>query len=209
VRDTLPSSPQQSSSIQQVSYYPQEFCLRKTSTILQQLKDDGLANIPFSLIPEWSTLADLHSLPSALILVDRLQFLWTTIEQWKVSLAWNHNALMTACGYIYRGHDFGWIRNLGHLRGQNLSWFMNSTTEYSAIDTPRISSVHDRYLLQIEFFGSRIATTYCSKSSKKTTSASFAKKQVTWFSHALTLLVSSKQRNFTYSRNQNRKQVAH
>jgi hypothetical protein len=57
------------------------------------------------MISDWSNLPDLHSLASALILIDRLQFLWQTIEQCKVSLALKHNALMTAYGYTYKGHD--------------------------------------------------------------------------------------------------------
>jgi hypothetical protein len=128
-----------------MSLSPQESCLIKTSTILKKLKEDGFANIPSSLILEWSTLSDPHSLPAALILVDRLQFLWTTIEQWKVSLAWNYNALLIACGCIYQGHDFGWIRSPAQLRGQNLLWFLNSTADDSVKDTPQVASVQDRY----------------------------------------------------------------
>jgi hypothetical protein len=79
-------------------------------------------------------------------LVDRLHFLWTTIEQWKVSIALNNNALMTACGFKYRGHDFGWTRNPAYLRGQNLSWFATSTPTDKATDALLITSVNDRYL---------------------------------------------------------------
>jgi hypothetical protein len=39
------------------------------------------------------------------------------LKNWKVSLAVTYNPLMSAFGYIYRGHDFGWQQ-----LGQSTSW---------------------------------------------------------------------------------------
>jgi hypothetical protein len=92
-----------------MSFAAQDECATKTVSLLLQLKDEDLTHITSSMIQDWATQdLDLHSIPTAQILVDHLRFLWRILQQWKVSISVTYNPLMTACGYIYQGHDFGW-----------------------------------------------------------------------------------------------------
>jgi hypothetical protein len=85
----------------------QKKCSIKITSILQQLKIAGLADITDSFIQEWCLLLRPDLTDAAQDLVQRLTLLWTLLENWKVSLAITYNPLMTAMGYTYQGHDFG------------------------------------------------------------------------------------------------------
>jgi hypothetical protein len=98
---------------------PQQVCFARSSVLLQYLHDDGIGRITSAMLSEWSMTMDLTSLPPAMILIDRLQFLWKTIEQTKVSLALHNGALMSAFSYTYKGHDSGW--SPGEIYGQDLA----------------------------------------------------------------------------------------
>jgi hypothetical protein len=88
----------------------QEICASKTALALENLKSFGLTTISRDMICECSTsLSDAHSLSKALSQADHLEHLWRTLEQWKTSIAVTYNPLMTATGYFYQGHDFGWV----------------------------------------------------------------------------------------------------
>jgi hypothetical protein len=99
------------------------------------------------MIPDWSALPDLESLDSSMILIDRLHFIWKSIEQNKVSLALHHNARMTACGYTYKGHDFGCNREQGTFSKQDQFWYSTATRQDSAIDNPIVPGVNAKYKL--------------------------------------------------------------
>jgi hypothetical protein len=82
----------------------QQTCSTNITNILQTLKNDGLHTIPDIVIREWRS-----PLPASIQdLVQRIAFLYTLLENWKVSIATTYNPLMTAMGYEYMGHDYGW-----------------------------------------------------------------------------------------------------
>jgi hypothetical protein len=126
---------------------PSQTCLDKSCSILQQLHDSGIITAPPTMIPDWSTLRDLESLDSSMILIDRLHFIWKSIEQNKVSLALHHNSRMTACGYTYKGHDFGWNRELGRLSQQDQIWYSTSTIKDFVLDDTIVAGVIAKYKL--------------------------------------------------------------
>jgi hypothetical protein len=126
---------------------PLETCLDKSCSLLQQLHDSGIITPPPTMISDWSTLPDLESLDSSMILIDRLHFIWKSIEQNKVSLALHHNARMTACGYTYKGHDLGWNRKLGKLSKQDQVWYSTATLQDSILDDPIVAGVNAKYML--------------------------------------------------------------
>jgi hypothetical protein len=86
----------------------QKKCSIKITSILQQLKSAGLHNITDAFIQEWCIPLPPNLTDAAQDLVQRLTLLYTLLENWKVSLAITYNPLMTAMGYIYQGHNFGW-----------------------------------------------------------------------------------------------------
>jgi hypothetical protein len=86
----------------------QKTCSIKINSILQLLKNAGQANITDSFIQDWCLPLKPDLTEAAQDLVIRLNLLWTLLENWKVSLAVTYNPLMTAMGYTYQGHDFGW-----------------------------------------------------------------------------------------------------
>jgi hypothetical protein len=89
---------------------PQDTYAIKIVSNLIQLKSDGFSNITDDMIKEWSKRPPQpKSLPSSQALLPRLQFLWRTIEQSKISTAVTFNPLMTSCHYTYKGHDYGWF----------------------------------------------------------------------------------------------------
>ena len=103
----------------------------KTAFLLQKLKEEGLTHISSSMIQEWYQALDLDPLPTAQSLIDRLKFLWRILEEWKVSNAVTYNPLMTACGYIYQGHDFFFT-----------NWQLQETQREPHLEsTPRVSGV--------------------------------------------------------------------
>jgi hypothetical protein len=104
----------------------------KTASLLPKLKEEGLTHISSSMIQEWYQELDLDPLPTAQSLVDRLKFLWRILEEWKVSNAFTHNPLMTACGYIYQGHDFGW-KHCGS-RVQDILWPLQASTSQEVFE---------------------------------------------------------------------------
>jgi hypothetical protein len=77
-------------------------CSIKTASLLRQLKGESLTHISNSLIQEWYQALDPDLLSAAQSLTDRLKFLRTILEQWKVSIAVTYNPLMAAFGYIYQ-----------------------------------------------------------------------------------------------------------
>jgi hypothetical protein len=86
----------------------QKKCSTKINSILQQLKSAGLQHITDVFIQEWCLPLPPIPRDAALDLVQRLALLYTLLENWKVSIAITYNPLMTAMGYTYQGHDFGW-----------------------------------------------------------------------------------------------------
>jgi hypothetical protein len=86
----------------------QQTCSTNITNILQTLKNDGLQTIPDIVIREWRSPLALYRPTATQDLVQRLAFLYTLLENWKVSIATTYNPLMTAMGYEYMGHDYGW-----------------------------------------------------------------------------------------------------
>jgi hypothetical protein len=86
----------------------QNKCSIKINSILQQLKSDGLQHITDVFIQEWCLPLPPKPRDAAKDLVQRLALLYTLLENWKVSITITYNPLMTAMGYTYQGHDFGW-----------------------------------------------------------------------------------------------------
>jgi hypothetical protein len=110
----------------------QEECSIKSASLLKQLKEDGMTHISSSMIQEWYQALDPDPLTTAQSLVNRLRFLWRILKQWKVSIAVTYNPLMTACGYIYQGHDFG-CRHYGGLV-HNILWPQQASTSQEVSD---------------------------------------------------------------------------
>ena len=86
----------------------QQKCSTKITDILQTLKDDGLQTITDVVIREWCSPLAQYRPTATQDLVQRLAFLYTLLENWKVSIATTYNPLMTAMGCEYLGHDYGW-----------------------------------------------------------------------------------------------------
>jgi hypothetical protein len=109
-------------------------CLDKTCAILQELHYSGIITSPPTMIPDWSNLPNTQSLSSFIILSDKKHFISTTVEHSKVSLALNHNARMKACGYFYKGHDFGWDHEPGQTNRHNQAWYSAANRDYRLED---------------------------------------------------------------------------
>jgi hypothetical protein len=124
----------------------QELCLDKSCILLQELLYSGIITAPPTMIPHWYSLPDLESLDSSIILIDRLHFIWMSIEQSKVSLALHHNARMNACGYIYKGHDFGWNREPGRLSKHDQAWYSTATPQDSTMNDAIVAGFNIKYM---------------------------------------------------------------
>jgi hypothetical protein len=107
-------------------------CSIKTASLLQQLKEENLTHVSSSMIQEWYQALDPDPLTTAQSLVERLRFLWRILEQWKVSIAVTYNPLMTACVYMYQGHDFGW-KHCGGLV-HNILWPQQASTSQEVFE---------------------------------------------------------------------------
>jgi hypothetical protein len=128
----------------------QELCIKSSCSILQQLHESGTITTTPSMINDWSHIPDLESLDSSMILINRLHFMWKSIEQRKVFLALHHNARMKACGYVYKGHDFGWNREQGFLSKQDKRWYSTVTPDDFTMDDAIVAGVNIRYMHLID-----------------------------------------------------------
>jgi hypothetical protein len=103
-------------------------CHLDSSSILQQLRDEGFTDISTPTIPGWDESRCCFDpedyLPAAQNMKLHLKLLWSIIEHRKVSTAVTSNALMTAVGYIYQGHDIGWR----HSGSVPFYWALKDTT---------------------------------------------------------------------------------
>jgi hypothetical protein len=109
----------------------QKQCSIKITSILQQLKNDGLQNINDDFIQEWCLPLPPYVTDAAQELVLRLSLLYTLLEDWKLSLALTYNPLMTAMGYTYEGYEFGWKTD-GGCRSQTWSTLPSSYLQLSS-----------------------------------------------------------------------------
>ncbi len=97
-------------------------CIDKTLSTLQDLHNSVIITSTPLLKPDWSIISD-YSLTSSIVLINRLHFIWTSVEHTKVSLAINYNPHMQECGYSYKGHDFGWGREPGLASMNHQDWY--------------------------------------------------------------------------------------
>jgi hypothetical protein len=125
----------------------QQTCSTNITNILQTLKNDGLHTIPDIVIREWRS-----PLPASIQdLVQRIAFLYTLLENWKVSIATTYNPLMTAMGYEYMGHDYGWSEP--HLRrelptGSDSPWSSTYSSHHNIHkDAVKAKATYDLYKL--------------------------------------------------------------
>ena len=88
-------------------------CQQESSRILRSLQNEGFTQIEIPAFPYYDDTINTshepgHYLPFARSLALHLKLLWTIIQQRLVSIAVTYNPLMTAIGYTYQGHDYGW-----------------------------------------------------------------------------------------------------
>ena len=88
-------------------------CQQESSRILRSLQAEGFTKITIPPFPYNDGTANTspepgYHLPFARSLAQHLKLIWTIIQQRLVSIAVTYNPLMTAIGYRYQGHDYGW-----------------------------------------------------------------------------------------------------
>ena len=135
----------------------QKKCSIKITSILQQLKSDGLDVINDAFIQGWCLPLPPYVTDAAQELVLRLNLLYTLLEDWKLSLALTYNPLMTAMGYTYEGNDFGW-RTDGGCRSQTWSTLPFSDLQLSS-DANHARRTSDLYQLLFDHTSSLHVTT--------------------------------------------------
>jgi hypothetical protein len=111
----------------------QQKCSTKITDILQTLKDEGLQTITDVVIREWCSPLAQYRPTATQDLVQRLAFLYTLLENWKVSIATTYNPLMTAMGYEYLGHDYGWSEAPVHQNSRQYGLPTGSDSPWSSI----------------------------------------------------------------------------